>query len=129
VYDTVIIENIGTSLTSIPDFSQILQKKVWKVNHDHLKMSLLLVRMYEEERAFALAKHQSSSTSDVKVLKRALNRNYSEIVRRIMTGVSIFTFTLMGAVFGMGISRNRSNKGIIYVIAMTALYLISFFYS
>lgn len=126
-FDTLMIENLGTSITSIPDFSQILQKKVWKVNNDHLQLPLLLIRVQEDQIALKNAKIANQPSSEIKLMQKALSRSYSEIVRRISTGLGIFTFTLMGAVFGLGISRNQSSKGLLFVIGMTAFYLISYF--
>jgi len=126
-FDSVMIENIGKSITSIEDFSQILQKKVWKVNNDHLQMPLLLVKLHDDQLALNAAKDNDKPYAEIKILKRTINRIYSEIVRRISTGLAVLSFTLMGAVFGISISRNRSNTGLIFVIAMAAFYLTSYF--
>lgn len=121
------IENISKSITAISDFSQILQKKVWKVNNDHLKMSWLLIRIADEQRLYQSAKEQDKPSDEIKQLKRNLNRSLSEIVRRVSSGVAVFTFTLMGIAFGISISRQQSKKGFIFVVFMVAFYLACYF--
>jgi lipopolysaccharide export system permease protein len=48
-------------------------------------------------------------------------------MRRISISLATFTFTLMGAAFGISISRNRSNRGIFYVVGLASLYIIAYF--
>jgi lipopolysaccharide export system permease protein len=122
-FDHLMIENIGKSVTSIEDFAGILQKKSWSISNDHLKMSLLLARIEDEKKAL----QQSVDGSEQKLIKRSINRSYSEIARRLSLGMAAFTFTLMGASFGMSISRNKSNRGVFIVIGLSALYLCTFF--
>lgn len=126
-YDTLMIENMGQTTTTIDDFTQMIEKKVWTLNNDHLPWSLLLVRIHEEKRALALAKEENLPMSEQKQIVRGINRSYSEIARRLSVGASAFCFTLMGLAFGATISRNHSSKGIASVIALAALYLICFF--
>jgi lipopolysaccharide export system permease protein len=126
-FDHLMIENIGKTVTSIEDFAGILQKKSWSINNDHLKMSLLLARIHEEKRNLQNAIASEKPKSEQKQIRRSLDRCYTEIARRISIAFAAFSFTLMGASFGMSISRNRSNRGIITVIVLTAIYLSTFF--
>ena len=121
-FDHLMVENIGKTVTSIEDFAGILQKKSWSINNDHLKMSLLLARIEEEKKML-----QNSPAPEQKLIKRNIDRCYAEIARRVSLGFAAFTFTLMGASFGMSIGRNRSRKGIFAVIILTAVYLCTFF--
>jgi lipopolysaccharide export system permease protein len=41
--------------------------------------------------------------------------------------IAAFSFTLMGLAFGISISRNASNRGVLFVIILGALFLIAFF--
>lgn len=126
-FDHLAIENIEDTRTSSQDFSQILQRKAWKVNNDHLSMPLLLSRLREEKNALILAKEERASDSEVKSIKISINRCYSEVVRRISVALAAFTFTLLGASFGISTSRHRSSKSIFFVIALAAMYLSTYF--
>jgi lipopolysaccharide export system permease protein len=110
--DSLWIENIEETLTTSEDFSEIVHNKIWNINPDHLRLPLLLARL-------TLEKELGS--------KKNRQRCYSEIIRRFSLALAAFTFTLMGASFGMTITRNRSRRGIIYVLCLTALYLTAFF--
>ena len=107
--DSLLIENIGNSVSSIQDFSQLLQQKVWSISYDHLSLPFLMIKLQSEKDSTAIAKI------------------YIEIVRRISTALATFTFTLMGLAFGMSIGRNHSNKSLFYVIGLATVYLIAFF--
>lgn len=126
-YDQLMIENMAHMKTSIKDFSQILQKKVWSLNNDHLRLALLRARLQDlkkqENEIFKL----DNNAAQLKQIKRDINRGYSELIRRISISVAAFTFTLMGAAFGISISRNRSNRGIFYIVGLAAFYIVAFF--
>ncbi len=122
-FDQLMIENMGKSVTSIQDFSKMLQKKIFKINNDHLKLDLLMTRIADEKEK--LNAHSSKESS--KNIQRNVNRGYTEIMRRISIAIAVFTFTLMGLSFGASISRNKSNRGVIYLISLAALYLACYF--
>jgi lipopolysaccharide export system permease protein len=126
-FDPLMIENIHETTTSIKDFSQMLQKKVWTLNNDHLRSPLLLVRLSKEKQALADAKAEAKPVSAQKQIQRCINRCYSEMMRRVSVALAVFTFTFMGASFGVSISRHHSNKGMFIVIGLAALYLVCFF--
>jgi len=123
-FDHLMIENMGKSVTSIRDFSQMLQKKIININNDHLKLGLLLVRLGDEKEKLL---RPSTLSDESKTIKRNINRGYTEIIRRISIALAVFTFTLMGLSFGASISRHQSSSGVIYLIALAALYLACFF--
>lgn len=125
--DLLAIENIQQTVTTIGDFAQLLQKKAWTLNNDHLNLSLLLVRFDEYRQAILEAEEKGSSESEIKQIQKSANRNISEIVRRISLALAVFTFTLMGACFGVSISRLNSHRGLIFVILLTGLFLVSYF--
>lgn len=126
-FDYLMLENIGEAAASIEDFSQAIEKKVWTVNNDHLNLPLLLARLNEEKQNLITVQRESLPGNEVKQINRDIQRIYSEIIRRISLGMSIFTFTLLGAAFGISISRYRTNKGLFFVIGLAAFYLIAFF--
>lgn len=124
-FDRLMIENIQKSNTSVDNFFQILRKQVWKVNHDYLQLPLLLARLKTERQA--LKENIRLPYEEYKKLKTSTRRIYTEIIRRASIAIAAFTFTLMGASFGMSISRNRSYRGIIFVVALASLYLVCYF--
>lgn len=126
-YDHLMLENIGHAATSIEDFALMIQKKVWTLNNDHLQLSMLLVRLDDENKALQKALESGLPQNEIKQIKRNLHRGYTEIMRRLSVALAVFTFTLMGAAFGVSISRYRSTRGIGFVIGLAALYLIAFF--
>ena len=106
----LILENQTHLSAPAMEFAQLLRKKGWKISPDHLKFNLL--RVHER----FLRKNGGNPT-----------RCYTEGVRRLSLALAPFTFTLMGVSFGMEISRNRSKKGLIAVVLLTALTLVTFF--
>lgn len=121
-FDHLMLENIKNVQTSIKDFSQILQKKVWTLNNDHLRFGLLRVRINENRQLLAEA-----PSVDVHQLQRSINRSYSELIRRVSVSLAAFTFSLMGAAFGMSIGRHRSNRSLFCIIFLAVLYMIAYF--
>lgn len=126
-FDHLMLENIGEAKTSLKDFSQMIQNKIWTLNNDHLRMSLLMVRMQNDAKAFAEAKTSDKPLSEIKQIQRSIYRTYTEVIRRFSVAIAVLTFTLMGAAFGMDIGRNRTNKGLIFIIVLGALYLAAYF--
>lgn len=122
-----IVENMEEITTTLEDFGQLMQKKVWNLNNDHLKMPFLLNKLAEEKQVLQQAKANQVSLASQKEIKRKINRIYTEMQRRISVAMAVFTFTLMGAAFGLSISRRQSSRGLFIVIALAAFYLISFF--
>lgn len=126
-FDQLIIENIGKATTSIQDFSSMLQKKVWTLNNDHLSLSLLRVRIQEETAKLNSASPSQKNSGETKLMKREINRAWTEIIRRISLGLAAFTFTFMGLSFGMSIGRHNSSRGTFMAVGLAALYLVAFF--
>lgn len=126
-FDHLMIENIGHATTSVEDFSQLIQKKVWTLNNDHLQLPLLLVRLETENQLLEEAQAADMPTSELKRITRNIHRSYTEIFRRLSIAIAAFTFTLMGAAFGISISRYHTSHGLAFVIGLAALYLISYF--
>lgn len=106
-------ENITEANTTAQNFSQLIYKKVWSLNNDHLRLPLLMIRLWE--------------TQEGPFDPTAIHRIYSEILRRLSVALAAFTFTMMGIAFGISTSRNRSQKTIFAVLFLSTLYLASFF--
>ncbi|CCB87323.1 LptF/LptG family permease [Parachlamydia acanthamoebae] len=123
-FDHFVVENLEKTMTPIQDFSLIFQRNVFSLSNDHLKLSLLIYRM--KEQALHL-RQPDLLREEMKQLQKQQNRSYAEIIRRFSLAIAVFSFTLMGCAFGMNISRHRSNKGVVFVIALAVFYLISYF--
>lgn len=126
-HDQLMIENMEQMKTSLKDFSQILQKKVWTLNNDHLRLALLRARLQDLHKWKAETEDTESNADTLKQINRSINRGYAELIRRLSISLAAFTFALMGASFGISISRQRSNRGIIYVVGLAAMYIVAFF--
>lgn len=107
--DIPIIENMGSTALSTKDFSLLLKPGKPHFSNDYFRFGLLRAKMESEPDA------------------RTYNRVRSEMVRRISMGTAAFIFTLMGAAFGMSISRRPGNRGIFIIAIFTGLYLFSYF--
>jgi lipopolysaccharide export system permease protein len=125
--DSLVVENIDQMRTPIYDFTQMMQKKVWSLSHDHLSTRWLLIKLKEEKDALTKAREEQKPAEAHRQIKYNLNRCYSELMRRISLAAAVFTFTLMGAAFSISIARNPSGRSIFFVIALVAFYLVAFF--
>ncbi len=125
--DHLFLENISETTTSIQDFTQMLQKKVWTLNNDHLQFAFLYLKLQEEKQRLEASKTLLEPVSAQKQIQRTINRCYSEMIRRVSVALAVFTFTLMGAAFGISISRNPSSKGLFVVIGLASIYIVAFF--
>ena len=125
--DSLLVENIAKTSTSLEDFSQMIQKKTWNVNDDHLSFALLMVRLHDQKSLLSKAAQEIKPLNELKSIQRRINRIYSEMARRMSAGFSLFSFTLIGACCGLSIGRNSSKKGFILVTLLSALYLTAFF--
>lgn len=125
--DRLLVENMKDISISLEDFGQLMQKKVWNLNNDHLKMPFLLSKLSEEKGALQSARKNEASPGAQKEIKRGINRIYTETLRRISVALAVFTFTLMGASFGLSISRKQSSRSLFIVIGLAVFFLISYF--
>lgn len=124
--DNILIENVKQSTTSSEEFSQLLKKNIWRFHNDYLRLPLLWVHIHHQWAHLNEAK-QRGDAIQIKQLSKNLNSSFSEIFRRTSIALAAFTFTLMGAAFGMTIGRYQSQKGAYYVVGLATFYLICFF--
>jgi lipopolysaccharide export system permease protein len=124
---TFLIENMRENVTSIEDFAQLLQKKVWSLNNDHLRMPLLLTRIQEEKTLLNTAISSGKPASHQKQIQRSVHRCWGEIIRRISLSLAVLTFTFMGVAFGMSVNRFQTNRKLFAIVGLTAFYLVSYF--
>lgn len=126
-FDHLLVENMESSQTPIEDFAKILEKKTWSLNNDHLQLSHLLIRIKEAKEEQKQARDSQQRISEIKQMQRNINRGYAEIMRRISLSLAVLTFTFMGLSFGISISRNRSNRSVLYVVLLASFLIITFF--
>ncbi|MBA3238622.1 MAG: LptF/LptG family permease [Parachlamydiaceae bacterium] len=126
-YDKILVENIKETTTTIKDFMQLIHRKMWTLNNDHLQLSLLLCRLHENNELLAEAKIEAKPISDIKQIQRTNSRIYSEMIRRFSIAFAVFTFTLLGATCGLSIGRTQSVKKIVLVAVLSALYISAYF--
>lgn len=123
-FDHLMIENIGSAETTAQDFSHMAKDKVrTTISNDYLRLSLLLARIKAEKTKLQSVTNEQQQAQ----LKLSIYRSYTEIARRISIALAVFSFTLMGMAYGMSISRSRSFKGIIAIVALATFYLLAYF--
>jgi lipopolysaccharide export system permease protein len=108
-FDHLVIENQKKMQTEGALLTQFLQSDGPTTNFDSLPLKMIL------------AKKALSGVSSGQI-----GRVEQEICRRLSLSLAPFTFTLLGAAFGIGISRERSKKGIFWAIGLAAFFMISF---
>jgi lipopolysaccharide export system permease protein len=124
--EQLIIENMLSNRTSIQDFSQLLEKKIWTVNNDHLQFKQLLIRKDEAHQHLQSLISQGK-TEEIRQARHDYYRSLTEMMRRFSASLAVFSFTLLGLAFGISISRNKSSWSIFYITFFAALYLVAFF--
>jgi lipopolysaccharide export system permease protein len=107
-FDHLVIENQTTMSTKASNLSQLFQDTDWGLSMEYLPLRMVLAKANPKKKNIWL---DSAGL---------------EIGRRLSISLTPFFFTLLGAAFGMEVGRNRTKKGIIWVIALTALYLSCF---
>jgi lipopolysaccharide export system permease protein len=126
-FDDLLVENMKKAVSDIQDFADLLQKKIWTINSDYLQFSLLLKRIENQQQLIQKSEMQGMKKQEIKSLRMHLNRSVSEIVKRFAIGLAAISFTLMGASFGLSISRQQNKRPLIYLIVLTIFYLVTFF--
>jgi lipopolysaccharide export system permease protein len=127
-FDHLVIENIKSMTTPIPQLSQLFKQDGWRLTISHLRMPLLLARLRELRTTYAEGVLNNASEASLKPYIRYINDCLSEISKRFSVAIATFVFTFMGCSFGTSISRRQQSiRGIVYVIFLSGLYLICFF--
>lgn len=121
------VENLGKTKTSIRDFSLMWQRKHCSLNSDHLQMPFLLGRLDDAKQQLERANILGKPASSIKQYQRGIVRIYTEMMRRFSLAIAVFTFTLVGAAFGLTIGRKESHRGLAAVVALAALYIAAYF--
>ncbi len=107
-YDHLVIENQEAMSTQAATFSKMLHDAKWHLRPEYMSLKDLILRVKISRKAFWS------------------NTHALEIARRLSLALTPLAFTLLGAAFGMEIGRQRNKKGILWSVALTALYLSAF---
>jgi len=125
--EQLVIESMLSNETSLQDFSQLLERKIWSINNDHLQLRQLLIRKNEAKQHMENVMQNSSALQEIKDSRHDYYRTLTEIARRVSASLAVFSFTLLGLSFGISISRNKSSKNIFIIVFFAAFYLVAFF--
>jgi lipopolysaccharide export system permease protein len=108
-FDHLIIENQAEMNTKAASMSQFLQSVDWTASYEYLPLRMILAYDRIQKSRFFISKGAQV-----------------EISRRASISLAAFTFTMIGLAFGMQINRNHSKKGVVWAIALAALFLVCF---
>jgi lipopolysaccharide export system permease protein len=107
-FDHLVIENQENMSTKASSLSSVLHDAKWHLRPEYFSFKDLLFR--------SMASHK----------KFWSNTHAVEIARRLSLALAPLAFTMLGAAFGMEIGRQRTKKGILWTVGLTALYLSAF---
>ena len=124
--ESIMLENSRQSLTPIQNFPLLFEQKAESIYNDHLNLHQLLVRLNEHRQLLAQVVLQNDKVN-VKSAQNAVNGVYTELLRRFSISFTVLTFTLLGLAFGISISRNKSNRGLIFIVVLSTLFITCFF--
>jgi lipopolysaccharide export system permease protein len=108
-FDHLIVENQRSMSTKASHLSPFIQTADWNSSYDYLPMRLLLAKMMQSKKSLS-----SSGWA------------FLEICRRSSLALGAFTFTFMGAAFGIAISRGRNKKGLLWTLGLCSFFLACF---
>ena len=108
-FDHLILENQEKITTDAEGLSQIMKSPHWSLNPSYMPMKMLIAKI--------------KLTSQK---KSALLLLISEGSRRFSLGFAAFTFTLLGASFGIEITRTYSKKKTLIAAFLALLIFLSF---
>ncbi len=110
-FDNLIIENQNIMSTKASAISQFMKSKKWNMTIASMPIRMLLIKSKElKKEANPKIKHAAEI----------------EIARRIAFAISAFTFTFIGACYGIQISRSSTLKSLITVTLLSLIVLTSF---
>ena len=110
-FDNLIIENQTKMLTKANAITQFIKAKEWNMNISSMPIKMLLIKAKEERQMNGKKKYVSAVI---------------EIAKRVAFALSSFSFTFIGACFGITICRSASKKNIFIGSVLTLIILISF---
>lgn len=117
----LLIENQSEIKTESLSCAKLLYGGGWKMATDHLRFSLLKVRIKK------LKKELLQETQNKPLIKKTINRCYIEMVRRFSFGFAPISLFFFGAAFGIRMGRVLQKKQAIITAVIAALCLFLFF--
>ena len=106
-FDPFIIENQASMSTAAPILSEFLKKNKPRIEANALSLRMLILR---------------TDTENKKIASSAL----IEILRRVSLSLAVFSFTYLGAAFGIENGRNPTKRSLLFALALTLTVLISY---
>ncbi|MCH9633420.1 MAG: hypothetical protein S4CHLAM7_01450 [Chlamydiae bacterium] len=122
-YSHLVLENEKNFKANASDLSQLVKNSSSRLSNECFSMPSLLLKAKS-------LKSQISQTKDSrlrKVFSKKLTKIYSQIGRRISTGISAFTFTFLAISFAIEISRNRKKRNLLIMSSLTIFSLLCLF--
>lgn len=109
-FDHLVIENQAEMQTQAEELSQYLHSGGWSFSFENLNLRRLLAKNVVE--------HGIGASLDARIGQ--------EVCRRLTLGLAAWSFTLLGIVCGMEISRQLKWNGILWACSFMVLFLVSF---
>lgn len=117
----LMVENSDLIQLPRPNLPEIFQSHAVKLEQDHAPFADLVRRL-------AGPSHHEGESEGLDVAskqKRSSKRIVVELVRRVALGFSIWSFTLLGIVYGLSVQRMASFTPMLTVLFLTTLYICS----
>lgn len=105
-FDNLYLENVLDSTLDVEGFTLYLKQRPYAISPLYLRGSLLLTEIARVD---------------------APEKQIAELMRRVSVGLIVFTFTLLGAAFGISIGRRHSYSNVYSIIGCAAFILICLF--
>lgn len=126
-FDNLIIDSQEETSTPVTEFVQLLKDNRLRIPYDHLQLSLLLIQKAAIQEKIKLAKMREASSHSLQQWQILDNKCCYEVMRRVSLGMAPFTFSLLGAAFGIHLGRRQPKKNLLIVIGFAALSCTTFF--
>lgn len=109
-FDHLVIENQKVMSTKAANLMPYIQTLEGRLSYDYMPLRLILAKKRFDKGSKFLS----------------MSKGHLEIARRLAFGLAAFTFTIIGATFGMEIGRDHKKRGIFWAIALAGFTLICF---
>lgn len=106
-FDSIVIENQSSMSTAAPILSDFLKKNRPRLESNALPLRVLILRTEMESKKLGAS---------------AL----VEILRRFSLSLAVFSFTFLGATFGIENGRTVSKRGLVIILVLSLTVLISY---
>ncbi len=125
-FDYLWLENAGQVTFPTRDLASLIEGGSWRPKDDYLRMGSLIERT--KDYLSELRRTDPEMTPKWRqFFTRRLEGSLSEIVRRFSIALAVFTFTLLGVAYGMVIDQTQTQRRILTVLTLSALFLVCYF--